>query len=481
MDVPVREMSNRFPGIPATRRHRHHPAPTKPASPGGETPGIATRGRVRLHSYTTISIVAGLGAFLWSTVSVPVRPAIDPGFAGTALAGTNGGLLLWIVFGLIGSFRVLPVPGSSGVWTFHFPFIAAAMVLGGPTAGAWVGFLSTFERRELDSQPWYGALANHAVMAFAAVIGGLTVEAVRGALATAGAGPGMASLVATAAGTLALAVIANGIAAGTIMLREGLSPISLVEILVRSFGPITLAEIGLAWLFVTLFTTTGWWAPLALALTVLLVWPREGVEFIDPMMKLQRKQAFERQLDGVVALTRRGLSTGGLLLALDLDGFGQLNKDHGQHIGDQVLVEIGERLRGLIRATDFAGRRGGDELNMFYAGVVDLPAARRIAARVDAAIRRPIATSAGTQQVGVSIGALIIRPAPEIPASATLMEWADAEMQVAKKAQKAGRSTSGVRFHAYGSTVASPAEDAEVVTDDGERTTPGPTVRSSWD
>ena len=71
----------------------------------------------------------------------------------TSLAGPSGGLLLWIAFGLIGSLRVLPIPGSSAVWTFHFPFVAAAMVLGGPTAGAWVGFLATLERRELESSP----------------------------------------------------------------------------------------------------------------------------------------------------------------------------------------------------------------------------------------------------------------------------------------------------------------------------------------
>ena len=66
---------------------------------------------------------------------------------------------------MIGSMRVLPAPGGHSVWTFHFPFIAAAMVLGGPTAGAWVAFVSTLERREMESVPWYGTLANHSVLA----------------------------------------------------------------------------------------------------------------------------------------------------------------------------------------------------------------------------------------------------------------------------------------------------------------------------
>ena len=54
------------------------------------------------------------------------------------------------------------------------------MVLGGPTAGAWVAFISTIERRELEEVPWYGALANHSVLAFAAVVGGLTARSSTG-------------------------------------------------------------------------------------------------------------------------------------------------------------------------------------------------------------------------------------------------------------------------------------------------------------
>lgn len=476
MDVQALEMSTGFPRFPLFGRRVR--TPTRPvAVPRGGAPAGGTDGtdtvagrRAWLYAYTGASILAGLGALLWTTLAVPVLSTIDPGLAGTALGGPDGGMLLWIAFGFIGSLRVLPIPGGSGVWTFHLPFIAAAMVLGGPTAGAWVGFLSTIERRELESQPWYGSLANHAVMAFAAVVGGLTVLVARGALLNAGMDASLAGLAAITLGTLVLAAVGNGIAAGTIMLRERLSAIALVEILVRSFGGITLAEIGLAWIFVTLFTTTGWWAPLALAVIVLLVWPREGVEFSDPLTKLPRDVMFRRELDGVLTRTRRGLATGGLLVLFDLDGFGTLNKECGQHVGDEVLAEIGQRMRADMRATDFAGRRGGDEFAMFYAGVLDLPTARRIAARLDTAIRRPVATSAGTQHVGVSIGALLVRPESEIPSTATLMKWADADVQIIKRLQKDGRSRTGIRFNAYGSAARRPAVDSNPHPDTGTAT-----------
>ncbi len=465
MDVQALELSIGFPRPgPVRPPGRGAERTARPAAlpPGGNpSPGAIARRQAWLYAYTGASIAAGLGALLWTTATIPVWPAIDPGLDGTALAGPDGGLLLWVAFGLIGSLRVLPIPGSSGVWTFHFPFIAAAMVLGGPTAGAWVGFLSTVERRELESQPWYGILANHSVMAFAAVLGGLSVQVCAGALAASGAEPGIAGLVATAAGTVVLSLVANAMAAGTIMLREDLGAASLVDVVVRSIGRMTLAEIGLAWVFVMAATTVGWWAPLAISLAVLAVWPAEGVEFQDPLMKLPRMRTFERELDRVLARTRRGLAPGGLLLSIDLDGFGQVNKDPalGKDVGDEVLAEIGDRMRALMRATDFAGRLGGDELAMFYTGEIDPAAARRIAKRLEASVRRPVLTSRGVVTVGVSIGALIVRPSPDVPGRAVLMRWADLTMQEQKRAQKAGLAASGVRFHRYG--MATPRQAAE--------------------
>ena len=346
-------------GPRATRRRRRPRAAARPDPRGPEAKAADTTRRLLL-AYTGSSIVIGLAALAWTTATVPLLPALNPGLDGTSLTGPSGGLLLWIAFGLIGSLRVLPIPGSSAVWTFHFPFVAAAMVLGGPTAGAWVGFLATLERRELESQPWYGTLANHAVIAFGAVVGGLTVLVVRGALASINIDPGAAGVLAIAAGTLVLAVTVNGVAAGTIILRERLAPMAVIDILVRSLGRVTLAEIVLASVFTVAYVAVGWWAPLALAVVVLLIWPGEGFEGIDPLMKLPRRTVFKRELESTVARTRRGLAPGGLLLIIDLDGFGQLNKDFGMHVGDEVLAEIGERLRALVRTTDVVGapRRG---------------------------------------------------------------------------------------------------------------------------
>lgn len=49
------------------------------------------------------------------------------------------------------------------------------------------------------------------------------------------------------------------------------------------------------------------------------------------------------------------------LLAFDVDHFKEINDRHGHVIGDEVLRQFGQCLRGLIRHGDVAGRLGGDE------------------------------------------------------------------------------------------------------------------------
>ena len=116
--------------------------------------------------------------------------------------------------GLLGGTRVERLHGH-GVLTFHFPFIIAALALGGPTAGALVALISTIERRELRDMPWYGLLSNHAALTMAAVAGGLTILGTRSLLASlAPQEVQAAELVAIVAGSVVLAMTATGLAAG---------------------------------------------------------------------------------------------------------------------------------------------------------------------------------------------------------------------------------------------------------------------------
>ena len=159
-----------------------------------------------------------------STGSGPgLPPAISIAAAPPSVAGAAG-IAAWIVFAVAGSLRILRDGAGHGTLTFHMPFIAAATILGGPVAGAWVAAVGTFDRRELREAPWYGVLANHAALTLSALAGGLVMEGLLGAASRVGLGDGPGpTVVAVAAGTVTMALASGGFAAGTIALRDGLS------------------------------------------------------------------------------------------------------------------------------------------------------------------------------------------------------------------------------------------------------------------
>ena len=79
----------------------------------------------------------------------------------------------------------------------------------------------------------------------------------------------------------------------------------------------------------------------------------------------------------------RQLRTGrpAALLLLDLDGFKAVNDGLGHHAGDQLLQELGERIRPALRPTDVLARLGGDEFAALLPGVT-LDDARDCAERI---------------------------------------------------------------------------------------------------
>ncbi|GEK34113.1 putative bifunctional diguanylate cyclase/phosphodiesterase [Kurthia sibirica] len=70
--------------------------------------------------------------------------------------------------------------------------------------------------------------------------------------------------------------------------------------------------------------------------------------------------AFAKRMETLLATSKKNKFQHALIF-LDLDRFGQINESLGHSIGDQLLVEVVERLTPFIRNRDILARYGGDE------------------------------------------------------------------------------------------------------------------------
>src|SRR5690606_36037035 len=80
----------------------------------------------------------------------------------------------------------------------------------------------------------------------------------------------------------------------------------------------------------------------------------------DPLTGLANRAVFARRLDEAIEHARFNREVLALLY-LDLNDFKPINDQYGHHVGDAVLVAVGQRLAGAVRQSDTVARIGGDE------------------------------------------------------------------------------------------------------------------------
>jgi diguanylate cyclase (GGDEF)-like protein/PAS domain S-box-containing protein len=91
------------------------------------------------------------------------------------------------------------------------------------------------------------------------------------------------------------------------------------------------------------------------------------------------------------------------VLFIDLDGFKQVNDEHGHAAGDRLLRRIAERLRGAVREQDLVGRIGGDEFLILCPEIGGHEPAVALAERIAELLRRDVALSAGGRQASIGV------------------------------------------------------------------------------
>lgn len=155
--------------------------------------------------------------------------------------------------------------------------------------------------------------------------------------------------------------------------------------------------------------------------------------FYDSLTKLSSRSSFNKQLQDLIISSHRRSSKFAVLY-LDLDDFKNINDSFGHDVGDKLLIEVANRLRNLLRESDFASRLGGDEFCMLINDIKNNRCAENVAKRCLALLAQPFILEGREIIPHASIG-IAIYPQDGSDAN-VLIKAADTAMYEAKKAGK---------------------------------------------
>jgi len=169
----------------------------------------------------------------------------------------------------------------------------------------------------------------------------------------------------------------------------------------------------------------------------------ERLAFFDPLTQLCNRRLFQDRLEQAqVASARSGHWAA--VCFIDLDNFKDLNDTLGHDTGDQLLRQVGERLKAVVREQDTVARLGGDEFVVLVEQLGTEPDAAALYAnhvgqKILQELNAPYELSGGWHHNTPSIGVTLFRHHEE--RTEDILKRADLAMYQSKSA---GRNT--VRF-----------------------------------
>ena len=169
----------------------------------------------------------------------------------------------------------------------------------------------------------------------------------------------------------------------------------------------------------------------------------EVLAFYDPLTGLPNRRLLLDRLGQAVASATRSGSLGAVLF-LDLDHFKTLNDTQGHEVGDQLLLQVAQRLQACLRDADSVARLGGDE---FVAILSDLAhdsseaaaQAQRIGEKLLLSLGQPYTLGTHMHHGSCSIGATLFGHIHQ--SAAELLKQADIAMYQVK-----GQTGNGLCF-----------------------------------
>ncbi len=148
----------------------------------------------------------------------------------------------------------------------------------------------------------------------------------------------------------------------------------------------------------------------------------------DQLTGLANRSLFTARLDDALAATSSRTGTPAVMF-LDLDRFKVVNDSMGHGCGDELLVQVAQRLQASLRPEDTVARFGGDEFAILLEQVHTAEQARRTARRLQHSLERPIPIDGTDVYVNASIGISLAEPGS---VASTMLRDADVAMYRAK-------------------------------------------------
>ena len=169
----------------------------------------------------------------------------------------------------------------------------------------------------------------------------------------------------------------------------------------------------------------------------------------DPLTGLLNHRAFHRRLEEEADRAQRD-GTSLAVVMLDLDNFKFFNDAYGHVLGDQVLLQVADRLRATCRSYDTLARFGGDEFALVLSGIGGASRGEietRLRADLGGLLCHPAEGASGIP-IGVSVGVCLFPG--DAAERGEALEQADARLRRAKTGGAVDTEADRVRLSAQG-------------------------------
>ncbi|SFP52692.1 putative bifunctional diguanylate cyclase/phosphodiesterase [Hydrogenimonas thermophila] len=189
---------------------------------------------------------------------------------------------------------------------------------------------------------------------------------------------------------------------------------------------IPIVAIGLVYIFSTLFFKDNLLYATSITLIIvtvtffLLIKIKEAIESYDKELKESQMALCEKAMyDELTKLANRSLFKDKCIseiyrakredhliaiLFIDLDGFKTINDTFGHNIGDELLIQVANRISSQVRKTDTLARFGGDEFVLMLVNCKSETNVTHIAEKIKNSISKPFDLANEEVMVGCSIG-----------------------------------------------------------------------------